>query len=189
MRSACPYPFADFEDAFELQCNTGRWINIYRGLDLQHTASRLIPYRTYEFRLQVFNRAGGLEVPPIVKDTTLPAGTPSVSGPTGNSSFCFVTSASIRDFPPTPEKVEPRPHSTRTVVQFRDVLQLCTLPLLSLLQHRATCPRSRRASSRPATCCASSGPSRSRSTGRWRSSRSRSTADPSTSASTPCSTS
>ena len=74
MRIACPYPYADFDDQVKLQCIEGQWISIFRGLEMEHVASKLIPYTTYEFRLQVFNKAGGLEVPPVVRDTTLPAG-------------------------------------------------------------------------------------------------------------------
>ena len=74
MRTACPYPYADFDDELELQCTEGRWISLVRGLELEYVASNLIPYTSYEFRLQVYNKAGGLENPPLVRDTTLPSG-------------------------------------------------------------------------------------------------------------------
>ena len=74
MRTACPYPYADFDDEVQLQCVVGRWLSIYRGLELEHVASNLIPYTTYEFRLQAYNQAGGLEVPPMARETTRPAG-------------------------------------------------------------------------------------------------------------------
>ncbi len=74
VRIGCPYPYADIEDNFQLPCEEGRWMIIYRGLDLEHTATGLIPYTEYDFRLQVYNMVGGLSAPPVVTDTTLPAG-------------------------------------------------------------------------------------------------------------------
>ena len=74
MRTGCPYPYADFDDQVQLECIVGGWFTMYRGLELEYLAGNLIPYTTYEFRLQAYNEAGGLEVPPIVREKTEPAG-------------------------------------------------------------------------------------------------------------------
>ena len=73
VRRTCPYPYADDDDEVSLACEDGPWSEVVSGLFLRASVSDLTPYMRYECLVDAVNEEGGLEAPPSVVATTLPA--------------------------------------------------------------------------------------------------------------------
>ena len=74
VRTSCPYPYADGSDLVTIPCTVGSLMTVSDGLVYSTQVANLTPFTAYEYRLNVWNRAGSADQPAVAMATTLPAG-------------------------------------------------------------------------------------------------------------------